>query len=64
MASRAKAVPEEPIAQATRRLSPEEREQQIVEKAIQHFTRNGFGGSTRELARQIGVTQPLLYRFF
>jgi AcrR family transcriptional regulator len=49
---------------ATRRLLPEEREQQIVEKAIEHFTRNGFGGSTRELARQIGVTQPLLYRYF
>ncbi|WP_454766525.1 TetR/AcrR family transcriptional regulator [Cupriavidus campinensis] len=49
---------------APRRLLPEEREQQIVEKAIEHFTRNGFGGSTRELARQIGVTQPLLYRYF
>jgi len=48
----------------TRRLLPEEREQQIVEKAIEHFTRNGFAGSTRELARQIGVTQPLLYRYF
>lgn len=51
-------------AKSTRRLLPEEREQQIVEKAIEHFTRNGFGGSTRELARQIGVTQPLLYRYF
>lgn len=47
-----------------RRLLPEAREQQIVAKAIEHFTRNGFGGSTRELARQIGVTQPLLYRYF
>ncbi|AOY96993.1 TetR family transcriptional regulator [Cupriavidus sp. USMAA2-4] len=36
----------------------------MVDKAIEHFTRNGFGGSTRELARQIGVTQPLLYRYF
>ncbi|WP_180863038.1 TetR/AcrR family transcriptional regulator [Cupriavidus pauculus] len=51
-------------AKSTRRLLPEEREQQIVEKAIEHFTRNGFGGSTRELAKQIGVTQPLLYRYF
>lgn len=47
-----------------RRLPPEEREQQIVSMAIEHFTRNGFSGSTRELARQIGVTQPLLYRYF
>lgn len=55
---------EEPPVKSTRRLLPEEREKQIVEKAIEHFTRNGFGGSTRELARQIGVTQPLLYRYF
>lgn len=52
------------VTKSTRRLLPEEREQQIVEKAIEHFTRNGFGGSTRELAKQIGVTQPLLYRYF
>uniref|UniRef100_UPI003F4933BA TetR/AcrR family transcriptional regulator n=1 Tax=Cupriavidus yeoncheonensis TaxID=1462994 RepID=UPI003F4933BA len=32
--------------------------------AIEHFTRNGFSGSTRELARQIGASQPLLYRYF
>jgi AcrR family transcriptional regulator len=49
---------------AGRRLPPEEREQQIVSMAIEHFTRNGFSGSTRELAKQIGVTQPLLYRYF
>jgi AcrR family transcriptional regulator len=47
-----------------KRLAPEQREQQIVEKAIEHFTRHGFSGSTRELAREIGVTQPLLYRYF
>lgn len=47
-----------------RRLLPEEREQQIVAKAIEHFTRHGFAGSTRELAKKIGVTQPLLYRYF
>ncbi|KAG8153797.1 TetR/AcrR family transcriptional regulator [Burkholderia catarinensis] len=47
-----------------RRLTPEARERQIVEKAIEHFATHGFSGSTRELARQIGVTQPLLYRYF
>ncbi len=51
-------------AKPGKRLLPEEREQQIVQKAIEHFTRNGFSGSTRELAKQIGVTQPLLYRYF
>lgn len=64
MDPRAAATPDEPPTLPSRRLLPEEREQQIVEKAIEHFTRNGFGGSTRELARQIGVTQPLLYRYF
>lgn len=48
----------------SRRLLPAERQQQIVEKAIGHFTRSGFGGSTRDLAGQIGITQPLLYRYF
>ena len=35
-------------------MAPELREQQIVAKAIEHFTRHGFAGSTRELAREIG----------
>ncbi len=51
-------------APAARRLAPEDRERQIVDQAIAHFTRHGFAGSTRELAREIGVTQPLLYRYF
>ena len=45
-----------------RRLAPEVRERQIVLKAVDHFATHGFSGSTRELARQLGVTQPLLYR--
>src|SRR6266702_1741962 len=48
----------------TRRLAPEVRERQIVGKAVDHFATHGFSGSTRELARQLGVTQPLLYRYF
>lgn len=55
---------ETPDSTVARRLSAEEREKQIVAKAIQHFTRHGFDGSTRELARELGVTQPLLYRYF
>ncbi len=58
------AAGEATAAAAPRRMSPELREQQIVAKAIEHFTRHGFAGSTRELARQLGVTQPLLYRYF
>jgi AcrR family transcriptional regulator len=49
---------------ARRRLSPEEREQQIVEGAIELFAEVGFGGQTRELSRRLGITQPLLYRYF
>jgi len=52
------------VKAATRRLSPEVREKQIVHKAIEHFATCGFSGSTRELARQLDVTQPLLYRYF
>jgi AcrR family transcriptional regulator len=63
-----KAEPEESTHTATsapvRRMAPEEREQQIVAKAVEHFATHGFSGSTRELAKQIGVTQPLLYRYF
>lgn len=52
------------VKSTTRRLSPEVREKQIVQKAIEHFATCGFSGSTRELARQLDITQPLLYRYF
>jgi AcrR family transcriptional regulator len=48
----------------TRRLAPEERESQIVQKAIRYFAAHGFSASTRDLAKEIGITQPLLYRYF
>ncbi|WP_212525780.1 TetR/AcrR family transcriptional regulator [Actibacterium sp. MT2.3-13A] len=47
-----------------RRFSPAERERQIVDEAIRFFANEGFAGQTRELARRIGITQPLLYRYF
>jgi AcrR family transcriptional regulator len=47
-----------------RRLSPAERERQIVEGAIAFFAERGFGGQTRELAQRLGITQPLIYRYF
>jgi AcrR family transcriptional regulator len=55
-----------PAAQrATReRLSPVERERRIVEGAIAYFSEAGFAGRTRELSLRLGVTQPLLYRYF
>lgn len=45
-------------------LSAKERENQIVEKAIEYFSDFGFQASTREIAKHIGITQPLLYRYF
>lgn len=47
-----------------KRLSSEERRQDILEKAIRFFAKNGMASSTRDLARELGITQPLLYRYF
>lgn len=47
-----------------RRLPREERERLIVEGAIRFFAEVGFEGQTRALADRLGVTQPLLYRYF
>lgn len=49
---------------AKSRLSPAERERQIIEGAIAYFSEVGFSGQTRELAKRLGITQPLLYRYF
>jgi AcrR family transcriptional regulator len=47
-----------------RRLSPDDRRREFVAKATEFFSEEGFGGGTRDLARRLGVTQPLLYRYF
>jgi len=47
-----------------RRLPAADREQQIVAEAIRFFAEVGFAGQTRELAQRVGITQPLLYRYF
>ena len=46
------------------RLSPPERERLIVDEAILFFAEVGLAGQTRELAQRLGVTQPLIYRYF
>lgn len=46
------------------RLPPAAREQQILEGAIAYFSEVGFSGQTRELSKRLGITQPLLYRYF
>src|SRR5215469_4514414 len=47
-----------------RRLAPDDRRREFVAKATEFFSEQGFAGGTRALARRLGVTQPLLYRYF
>lgn len=47
-----------------RRLSPDARKDEILTAAIGLFAETGFDGSTRDVARAAGITQPLLYRYF
>lgn len=47
-----------------KRLSSTERRQDFINKAIEFFAEKGFESSTRGLAKKLGVTQPLLYRYF
>jgi AcrR family transcriptional regulator len=53
-----------PVRAKQRRLSPDDRRKEFVAKATEFFAEEGFGGGTRDLARRLGVTQPLLYRYF
>jgi AcrR family transcriptional regulator len=52
------------MARTPRRLEPEARREQIIEAAVCYFAEVGFGGTTRDLAQRIGITQALLYRYF
>lgn len=47
-----------------RRIAPEERARDFVQMAVEFFSEVGFEGGTRELAQRLGVSQPLLYRYF
>jgi AcrR family transcriptional regulator len=49
---------------AGRRLEPQARREQILAGAVAYFAEVGFGGTTRDLASRIGITQALLYRYF
>jgi AcrR family transcriptional regulator len=53
-----------PVAAPRRRLLREEREHRIVQAAVSLFARDGFGASTWDLAKEMGVSQPLLYSYF
>jgi AcrR family transcriptional regulator len=46
------------------RMAPQDRERLILENALRFFAERGLQGETRELARRLGVTQSLIYRYF
>ena len=52
------------VEPARRRLTPGERERQIVEGAVSFFSEHGLDGQLRDLARQLGITHTLLYHYF
>ena len=51
-------------APAKKRMSGPERERMIALEAVRFFAEVGFDGDTRELARRVGVTQSLMYKYF
>jgi AcrR family transcriptional regulator len=52
-------------AAPTRRKSAEERREEILAIAIEHFAVDGFRGtSTETIARHAGISQPYLFRLF
>lgn len=55
-----------PLAGAPRRrrLAADAREAEILTAAIEYFSLAGHAGTTHELARRLGISQPLLYRYF
>jgi AcrR family transcriptional regulator len=61
--SPAAAKPKAP-AKVRQRFSTAEREQQILAGAITFFSARGLEGQTRDLAKEIGITHPLLYHYF
>jgi AcrR family transcriptional regulator len=63
MATKKKSAPKT-SAPVTVRLSGAEREKHIAQEAVRFFAEVGFGGDTRELAKRLGVTQSLLYKYF
>lgn len=53
-----------PPAKPRLRLSSVDRRKQILQGAISFFAEHGFEGGTRDLAKQLGVTQPLIFNYF
>jgi AcrR family transcriptional regulator len=53
------------MAAPTRRKSADERREDILAVAMEHFARGGYHGtSTEAIARDAGISQPYLFRLF
>lgn len=60
-----KAEPSQKPAQSrAQNMKAINREAHIIRSAIEYFAIHGFSVSTRDLAKHIGVTQPLIYHYF
>jgi len=55
---------EDPGIQPRKRMKREDRDREIAAAAVAFFAEVGFDGDTRELARRLGVTQSLIFRYF
>jgi AcrR family transcriptional regulator len=61
------APPEEPPIMPEKpayRMPPAARERSIVKGAVSFFAEHGTDGELRKLASHLGITHPLLYRYF
>ena len=54
----------EDLVPPKKRMSPQDRERQIVNQAIQFFAKHGFEGQLRFLTEELGITHTLLYHYF
>jgi AcrR family transcriptional regulator len=53
------------MAAPTRRKTAEERREEILAIAVEHFARGGYRGtSTEAIAAEAGISQPYLFRLF
>ena len=51
-------------APVRRRLGAQERQQQIIDGAVDFFARRGLDAQMRELAAELGIAHTLLYHYF
>jgi AcrR family transcriptional regulator len=53
------------MTQAKQRLTAEARRQAVLDTACRVFSRSSYGGATTaEIAREAGISEPILYRHF